>query len=81
MGAGAILTVQEACELLPVSDSTARRWIRENGLISYLGDKQVVVWAAVQSCLRAGSDPARENEQNLESRRLSTLPRLHLEPL
>jgi hypothetical protein len=57
MGSGAILSLGEACELLPVADREARRWLQEQGLVSYIAGRPVVVWTAVQEALRRPDTP------------------------
>lgn len=58
MGAGALLTLQQACALLPVGDAAGRRWLRDHGLIRHIDGRPVVAWADVLAEVKAGSDPA-----------------------
>jgi hypothetical protein len=57
MGSGAILSLGEACELLPVADREARSWLQELGLVRYLRGRPVIVWSEVQDALRNPSTP------------------------
>lgn len=77
MGRGAVLTLNQAAAMLPVSDSTARRWLRRAGLVSHLDGRPVVVWAAVLAELRAGADPAALSAPAT----IAPLPRVTLDPL
>lgn len=53
LGPAAVFPVSKAAELLPVSDSRARQWLRANGLTSDLCGREVVVWAEVLAALAA----------------------------
>jgi hypothetical protein len=77
MGAGAVLTLNEAAALLPVSDSDARGWLRRAGLVSFLSGRPVVVWAAVLAELRAGAEPG----DSAPPPALVPFPRVNLDPL
>ena len=75
MGAGAVLTVNEAAHLLPVADAVARAWLRREGLIATLEEKPVVCWADVLDALRPGKHP---DDPPLRKRKL---PRVELKPI
>ncbi len=77
MGAGAVLTVNEAAALLPVSDPAARLWLRQRDLIRSLDGRPVVVWADVLDALRAGAEPA----EAASPVRVVGLRRVRLDPL
>ncbi len=47
VGLGTIVSVSEAAALLPMGDARAREWLREEGLVSKIDGKEVVVWLAV----------------------------------
>ena len=77
MGAGAVLTVNEAVGLLPVSDREARLWLAGRGLIRDLAGRPVVVWRDVLAALSEGEDP----EGSTSPPFLPPLPRVSLKPL
>lgn len=53
LGAGAVLTVQLAAELLPWRDTKARQWLDERGLVHEVrGYGRVVIWGEVLDELR-----------------------------
>jgi hypothetical protein len=74
LGSSAIISPTVAASWLPLSDSDARRWLRENSLIRDLDGRAVVVWGEVVACV-SKCDPA--------APRIPThpLPRVSLRPL
>jgi len=77
MGPGAVLTVNEAAGLLPVSDREARLWLAGRGLIRDLAGRPVVVWRDVLAALSEGEDPEGSTSPPL----FLPLPRVSLKPL
>jgi hypothetical protein len=51
LGAAAVLSEAEAVRLLPCRDSTARRWLRDRGLVRSTPIGEVVVWGDVVAAL------------------------------
>lgn len=47
MGREAVLTVNQACMLLPLQSTRARKWLLKEKLISKVDGKDVVIWGAV----------------------------------
>ncbi len=47
LGEAAVVSVRTACEWLPLARDDARRWLREQGLVSVIAGREVVVWRAV----------------------------------
>jgi len=76
MGAGAVLTVNEAVGLLPVSDREARLWLNGRGLVRQLAGRPVVRWADVLAALAAGDDPEGSSSPPV----YADLPRVSLKP-
>lgn len=58
LGSAAVFSLLRAAELLPIADSEARVWLRREGLVRLLGDKEVVVWGEVVERLRGPDPPA-----------------------
>lgn len=56
-GAGAVFTVARAAELLPLSTDEARRWLRDQGLVTRILDREVVCWGRVLEALARGDEP------------------------
>ncbi len=50
---GAVRSLQQATELLPIADRDARAWLRRRGLVRDLSGRSVVVWADVIAALEA----------------------------
>jgi len=44
LGEAAVLSLHRAAELLPLCTKTARQWLRDQGLVFKLADKDVVIW-------------------------------------
>lgn len=59
-GAAAVMSLDLAAQLLPVSDAEARRWLRQQGLVRDLLGRSVVVWADVLDALRAADGSTTE---------------------
>lgn len=47
MGLGAILSLDEAAELLPIADADARRWLVDAGCVRDLNGRKTVSWLRV----------------------------------
>lgn len=47
MGMGAILSLDEAAELLPIADGEARRWLIDAGCVRDLNGRKTVSWLRV----------------------------------
>lgn len=75
LGVGAIVTLSEACALLPVSDREARHWLRGRRLVRDLQGRSVVRWLDVLDALDV-LDP--DASPTLLSPRL---PRERLDPI
>lgn len=45
LGSAALLSVEQAAELLPIRDSEARKLIEEAGIVRRLAGRRVVRWA------------------------------------
>ena len=75
MGPGAVLTVNEAAHLLPLADAKARAWLRREGLVVSLDEREVVCWADVLDALRTDRGP---DDPPPRKRRL---PRVPLKPI
>ncbi len=71
---GAIVSLQEACELLPLNDAAARHWLHEQRLVRLLAGRHVVCWADVAQALR--STPMAPPSKVARS-----LPRIKIDPL
>lgn len=70
LGAAAVLSEAEAVALLPVRDSTARKWLRAQGLVSDTALGRLVLWERVIDALFR--DPPQERAP---SKRTGALPR------
>lgn len=59
LGAAAVLSVAEAVALLPWGDSTARQWLKDQGLIIRRAGipRPVVVWGHVLDALQRVDEP------------------------
>ena len=77
LGAGAILTVSAAAEMLPVSDREARLFLSGRGLISELNGRKCVVWQAVINQLWPDAD----KDGTCGAPAVVALPRIALDPL
>ena len=77
LGEAAVLSMSAAAELLPLSDSDARRWLRARGLVRKLEGRDVVIWRDVTETIRAGDPPAPVTRGRRRARGI-TLP---VEPL
>lgn len=53
---GAVVSVQQAAELLPIADRDARAWLKRKGLLRDLDGRKVVVWADVLKALEPSED-------------------------
>ncbi len=60
MGAAAVLTVQQAAELLPCADGEARRWIEAHGLVRNVAGRPCVVWGMLLDVIAAEGDPEKK---------------------
>ena len=58
MGAAAVLTVRQACELLPGHHSRARAWLERHGLVRDFDGTEVVVWGSVLDVLEGDRSSA-----------------------
>jgi hypothetical protein len=58
LGGGAILSLDRAAQLLPISDQEARAWPRERGLVRVLLGRQVVIWGRVVEEIDRGGERA-----------------------
>lgn len=76
LGVGAIVTLSEACALLPVCDREARAWLRSRGLVRDLEGRVVVRWLDVLDALDV-LDPSGASPAPLPPR----LPREKLTPI
>lgn len=57
LGSGAIFTLAEAAQLLPMGEAS-RDWLIAEGLVSVVCGRELVVWADVQARIRmARPDP------------------------
>ena len=56
---GAIVTLQQAAELLPIAERDARAWLKRRGLVRDLAGRSVVVWADVMAALQAPPEQER----------------------
>jgi len=57
LGGAALLSVEEAAELLPIRDGEARKLIEEAGIIRRLAGRRVVQWAEVIQALAVPEAP------------------------
>lgn len=48
----AVISVNKAARKLPIRVAEARAWLLDNGLVSMLAGRQVVIWADVEAKLR-----------------------------
>ena len=53
MGPGAVLSLNEAAQLLPLHDAEARQWLLDQGLVRRVRGRAVVAWASVLDVLAA----------------------------
>lgn len=60
LGAGAVFSLSEAAELLPMRTAEAVEWLRAGGLVRQLQGREVIIWGDVLARLRDG-DPAPAN--------------------
>ena len=80
MGAGAVLSVQAAAELLPVHETRARAWIEVQGLVRQVpGLGQVVIWADVLDALRRPCTTSARATRAASTPRRGRLPRVSLD--
>lgn len=57
MGLGALFPLAEAVAHLPMSDSDARRWLRQEGLVGQADGREVVAWhRVVEAAYKAEAD-------------------------
>ena len=73
LGAGALLTLNEAARLLPMSSGDARLWLRDSRLVVDLDGRPVVVWGDVLNHLRT-------LHEDTPRRVVPTLRRVSLDP-
>lgn len=52
LGPAALMSLSEAAKLIPMSDSEARAWLRDEGLVRDLRGRSVVIWGDVLDQLR-----------------------------
>ncbi len=62
-GLGAIISMGQAVELLPVRRETARDWLREIGAAVNLSGSEVVCWKRVVESLDIGLVPVEKTPQ------------------
>ena len=58
LGDAAVLSLDEACALLPMDKQAARAWLNRHGVVRELGRNNVVVWGDVLTVLRGDTSGA-----------------------
>ena len=75
LGAAAVLPLRQAAELLPIKDSSAREWLRSEGLVRDLRGREIVIWGDVVAALGPDDTPPPPRKRG------KPLPRARLEPI
>lgn len=77
-GEAAIYSLREAARLLPGREAVNRRWLIDQGLVSELDGKRLVVWADVQERIRQLREPRRRQNARRKLERTERLGRVDL---
>ena len=79
MGLGALFPLAEAVAQLPMSDSDARRWLRQEGLVGQADGREVVAWhRVVEAPYKGEAGDAKAPQPPTPTRPSKPLPRVPL---
>lgn len=70
LGEAAVISVEQAARLLPISDGEAREWLATEHLIHLIRGRRVVIWGEVVAAIRGGANPTAPKPPRARSRTL-----------